>query len=299
MTIELEHARPDTRPGEPPEASVIVAMNDDDGDNDIVFWAARFAGSGGRIIATRCWSARLGELRPDTQRAVTAHLLSELRSWAQPAADLGVPLQLRILDGDPEDAVARLARGEHAQLVVVGSGGRSWTGLASGTLPIRLAYRLHRPLAVVPAGGSAHGLRRVLLAVNGSASSLAACRWVADTAAHHHSDVHVVTVFEPVMEWVPCDDPRSVWQGLRRQLDGPWTEPLTAAGLHHTSEVVEGLSTVEALTAYARHHHLDAIVVGSGDRPRLFHRATTAVHLVQRSSLAVIVVPGPEPAQLD
>jgi nucleotide-binding universal stress UspA family protein len=136
-------------------------------------------------------------------------------------------------------------------------------------------------------------MRELIVAVNGSVRSLAACQWVADRAAQCGWRVHAVTIFEPYIEWVPANDPRSIWQELEGELAGPWTAALSRGRIPFTHEVIEGLDHIATLTRVARERHADAIVVGAeGHTERRHHRrGNTGIHLVHHSHLPVILVP--------
>lgn len=279
---------------------VVVPMTDDLADNDVVSWAARFAqDTSSEVIVVRSWTPLLGELRPQAQQAEKARILAEMRAWAQPVADLEVPVRFQVLEGDDVESLDRFVTDAAAALLVVRCDRRrSWLGLDAGTYLYRLARASRVPLAVVPPGGSAHGLRRQLVGVNESASSRAAIEWAARTAASHRATVHAVAVFEPVVEWVPADHPQSPWQLVRKRLEDDWTAPLAAAGVHYSTEVVEGSRVVDALTRSARRHRVDAVVLGAGDHRGLFHRGTLGIHLAQHSGLAVIIVSADAGAQI-
>jgi nucleotide-binding universal stress UspA family protein len=134
-------------------------------------------------------------------------------------------------------------------------------------------------------------VRRILVGVHGSDSSLAVCRWLADLGLQRR-EVRAAAIFEPpLLEWVPTDDPTSSWHELHDDLEGPWTAPLRAAGHAVSVEIREGIDPVDGLTDLAHAHHVDLIVVGVGSH-RSHHRwSPLGVRLASRAQLPVITVP--------
>jgi nucleotide-binding universal stress UspA family protein len=107
------------------------------------------------------------------------------------ASDSGTEPRLRLAFGDPSEAILTLADEERAQLLVVGSRGRS--GLKAsilGSVSGFLAARSPRPVVVVPPGG-ADGFRlslserapSVVCGVDGSDGAELAVRQAVDMAA--------------------------------------------------------------------------------------------------------------------
>ncbi len=69
--------------------------------------------------------------------------------------------------------------------------------------------------------------------------------------------------------------------------------PLAEARATYRCETVESPDHVDALVRVAHEHHAGGIVVGTRAHPGVLghRRASTAMHLVHRTELPVIVVP--------
>jgi nucleotide-binding universal stress UspA family protein len=274
-------------------AELIVGVDGTYAAGEALGWAARIARtSGAGLTAVHTWPApALGDrtVGPRT----TMRRRRALRSWCQPARDAGVEAQTVVGDGDLRDVLASIVRSRTAPdrcLVVLGRAAPgSGVEHDDDHQCDRIARRLPAPLAVVPSPGAGRPLRRVVIGVAGSAGAEAAATWVASVAGTLDLDVHAVTVFEPMVEWVPRWSQSSVWTKVRHELEGPWTEPLRRRGVACATRVVEGINVDAALTQFARRCHADGIVVGLGDGGH--RRRHPATKLLERCHLPVILVP--------
>jgi nucleotide-binding universal stress UspA family protein len=251
---------------------------------EAVAWAAQLASTASvPLVVVRTWNAWIGELRPAAHDAVERRLRKELGSWAKPATELGIQPRLVLAEGEPGVVVPARAAADHAALVVV-----------ADTMKTALSGLLANskvPIATVPVAGAARPVRRILLALDGSASSDAACWWTAALAARTRSVVHAATVFEPVAEWVPPSDPTSMMGRVRAGLNGAWTAPLRAAGVEVVTEVIEGFDALGALVRVSRQHRDDLVVVGHDHGSHDLWRSPFGRRAVDATGLPVVLVP--------
>jgi nucleotide-binding universal stress UspA family protein len=278
-------------PGGISPAEIVVGVDGTYAAGEALGWAARLASAlGAGLTAVHAWQPGLGEFSSGFDRAAEQEL-RDLRRWCRPAKDAGVDARTVVTEGPPDDVLVEAA-GSHVdpRLLVVGRASHG-TGLAhdGDHLGDRLARRVRTPLAVVPSPGAARTLRRIVLGLDGSASARAAAAWLASLAKPISADIVAVTIFEPIVEWVPRWDRSSMWSKVRRELEGSWTEPLHRRGIEFTARVLEGTNVAASLTEFARDRHADAIVIGLGDDAgRRLHPGT---HLVDHCHLPVVLVP--------
>ena len=86
----------------------------------------------------------LQEWSADLQR----HLESD---WTQPLRDAGVQPSIRVEEGRVDEVICRVARDEHADLIVVGSRGRGHLrGMFLGSVSHALAIHAPCPVVILP-----------------------------------------------------------------------------------------------------------------------------------------------------
>jgi nucleotide-binding universal stress UspA family protein len=274
-------------------AEIVVGVDGTYAAGEALVWAARLASSlGAGLTAVHAWQPGLGELSSGHDRA-TRREMRDLRRWCKLTKDSGVDVRTVVTEGQPDDVLSEAARSSgHAdrRLLVVGRASHG-SGLAHDQdhLADHLARRLRTPLAVVPSPGAGRTLRRIVLGLDGSAGADAAATWSAAVAKAIGADIAAVTIFEPIVEWVPRTDRSSMWSKVRRELEGPWTESLRRHGLRFTADVLEGTNVAASLTQVARDRHADAIVIGLGHD--VGHRLHPGTHLVDHCHLPVVLVP--------
>lgn len=127
-------------------------------------------------------------------------------------------------------------------------------------------------------------LDRILVAIDGSADSLAAVEWAAGLAALAGAEVVAVHAVG-LLEQARSDE-------LRRTLAGEWCAPLSAAGIR-TREVLRDGSAVPVILATADEEEVDLLVLGSrgvGNSPAQV-LGSTSTRVSQQANQPVVIVP--------
>ena len=189
--------------------------------------AAHRAGPDGRLIVATvltpladAFGRALSELRDDRRQA--AHDLVD-----RLAADVAVDTETRVLDGNPAESLAQLARESGADEIVVGSRGTGRVRAALGSVSHALLAHADHPVVVVPQAAAAQSSarRNVVVGYDGSAPAEAALAYAATQAAGG-GRVVAVHAFEPVPTWLG----RPQYQRALDENQGPGRELPAVAG---------------------------------------------------------------------
>lgn len=137
-------------------------------------------------------------------------------------------------------------------------------------------------------------INRILVAVDGSANSLAAVRWAAAIATDLHAEVtavHALGLLDRTADdhLQPCQPHR---QEIASDLEHAWTIPLRAAGVHFRCITRDGPPAAVVLDVAAE-ADVDLIVIGSrggGRYPELL-LGSTSTQVAQLSTRPVAIVP--------
>ena len=257
-------------------------------------WAARLAlSTGAQLVAAYAWHSGQAEAsgsdlarRRDEARAALEG------AWCEPARAVGAIPQPLFLDGPP-DLLLRAAEDGRADLLVVGNrGAGGFASLHLGSVAHHLARHTTRPLAIVPEPTAAPRPDTIVVGVDGSAGSTAAISWCARVAPALGARVVAVLAFEPFIEWVPDDDPKS-WRRAAEWEVASWIEPLRDVGTPVEVVVAEGLHPVTAIADTASARAAQLIVVGThglGGFTKM-RLGGVAVQLVHHAGLPVVLVP--------
>ncbi len=230
-------------------------------------------------------------------------------------ARAGVPARGRHTVGSPGASIGQLATKSHADLIVMGTRGRSaWKGLvlgstahgvlASCTTPV-LLLRGEQPLA--------DGALHVGIAIDGSAHALAALKWLIShrelwgqgasvTVLHVRPDGNDPTVglgsaaaFEGGAGMFTPELLAQYEAGLQAAADAavaPAVKLLTQAKLAHQVHFAKGFDAGEVLAQAARKLKLDILLMGSHGRGAFTSvvMGSVATRVAARSNVPLLLV---------
>jgi nucleotide-binding universal stress UspA family protein len=206
--------------------------------------------------------------------------------------------------GDPATEIAKLAGERSADLIVMSTHGRSGLGRALlGSVADTLVRRTALPLLLVRAGLPLdrweHGLRRILVPLDGSELAEAALPRVAALAQASGARVTLLQVvgpptpeLQPYEVAVLPEDDEALAEQARRYLAGAAAR-LSERGVGVESEVAFGWPA-ERIGAAAAEHHADLIAMsthGRGGLDRLIV-GSVADRVLRRAEVPVLLVRG-------
>ena len=227
-----------------------------------------------------------------------ARLLEEAELKASTSWDL---VQAKLLRGSPAGAVARSAKRERADLLVIGSRGvTEFQPLLLGAVSRKLLMQASCPVLVVKKPGSR--LEQVVLGADGSIESWEAVAWLRRLPEHSRPAVTVASVIPPLpMESLRVPS-RALAVGnqvegvLRREAQKLVTRvvgTLKKAGFSAKGIVLSGPPGAELVTA-AAHERANLIVVGSrsGRSTHEYFMGSVADTVVKHAPCSVLVYRG-------
>lgn len=210
----------------------------------------------------------------------------ELEALVRASAGTGLPHAVTVVEGRPASAILERAEARAADLIVIGSHGR--TGLARfrlGSVAEEVAREAGRPVLVVnvlEAGDAPAQLRSVLCPVNFTPLAQQSLEVAAEVAARLGAKLSVVHAVE-----VETPDLAAV----HRQLCA-WV-PEAARGKCEVTEAVRKGNAAEQILLLAREQRADLIVIGAERRPLLEWTTlgTTTERVMRHGVAPVLVVP--------
>jgi nucleotide-binding universal stress UspA family protein len=260
--------------------------------------AARRAGPHGCLIVAHVITPVADVVGPPVSA------LSDLRDAAghglvdRLAADTGVDVETRVLDGTPAERLADLARDRDADEIVVGSRGMGRFAAALGSVSHALVALADRPVVVVPRAAAdhpyearEHGLCTVIVGYDGSPPSRAALTYAAQRA--HGGRIVAVYAFQPAADWLGSPyyehalvahqtHGRELLRSLEEQHD---------RGIDLTTSLLEG-PPARAIVAAADARDADEIVIGSRGFGRVRGVLGSVSHAVlHEADRPVVVIP--------
>lgn len=203
----------------------------------------------------RAWKAA-----SDASRRLTERARDELR-------DLPCRVGALVLDGHPIEGLERAVRDHAADLLVVGPHGRGrLEAILLGSVSQSLLHAM--PTSILVARDPTGPPRRILLASDGSASSLAAAEFLARFPLAADAAIEIVTALGSWSDWSTGEgaaDLRDLGAVERRHVAGAndgVLDVLAGAGRTATLVIREGDAKREIL-GVARDHQSDLIVMGA------------------------------------
>jgi nucleotide-binding universal stress UspA family protein len=151
------------------------------------------------------------------------------------------------------------------------------------------------PLASPAAGGDAGGMEgtRILVGVDGSATSQEALRWALCLGEAFGAEVVAIHALGLLDRWHDPDASARSWRKtLGALVERTWCAPLARSAGAHRVEIRDG-NPVDVLLAAADDEHAGLLVVGSrgvGHRPELA-LGSTSLRVLQAARVPVLVVP--------
>lgn len=181
---------------------VLVATDGSDDAGAATAWLGAFPlPAAARLLVLGVATLPPSTLDIPTVRAFDQALLDQAREACEAARGTLVArwaeVETRVVEGDPRDAIGRVAEGWGADLVVVGARGLgAVTAFLLGS--VSSAVVRHAPCPVLVVKGAPRGLARIVLAVDGSADSMAAAGFLASLPLERSVALRLLAVAEPV-----------------------------------------------------------------------------------------------------
>jgi nucleotide-binding universal stress UspA family protein len=162
---QIEGGTPAPATSKPTVGQIVLGLDDSEGSRAAARWCAGLAVATGARVTTVHGLGRLPEVFLGGPEAVLAGLdlsntrhrswkeeaRSSLERWCAPLREAGVAYQAELADEDAVDALLRVARRDHADLIVVGAQGHGWmVSRLLGSVPYKLAHHAQVPVVIVP-----------------------------------------------------------------------------------------------------------------------------------------------------
>lgn len=200
--------------------------------------------------------------------------------------------------GDPASEIARVAAKRDAKVIVMATHGRGGLRqLLFGSVAHGVIHRTQLPLLLIPARlertGWESGLRRILVALDGSALAERALPYAAALAAASHARLTLERVVEPPLAWpAPLSEPELTEVEQARDYLARQAAPLRQLGLDVMIEASVGASAARLTDAAARS---DLIVLTTRVRPIIDQLllGSVAESIVQAAAAPVLIVREP------
>jgi nucleotide-binding universal stress UspA family protein len=281
-----------------------------------MWWATALAGwLGAEILVVHALGPAPERARAEVPApSIAAQVAATLdRDWCARLRDAAIPYRLLVREGTPVDVLRDVVEGESADLLVVGrhSGAPGWGqdgtslgALAEPRVPTLVVPATALSTAPAPAAGSRASIRRILVGIDGSASSRRALDLAADLAETVGGEIVAATIVEdvPVFPLGPATAATS-----EGETDAPARAaamlaaacaPARARGLHvrtlHERGAPAAILLRLATTLDADLIAVGTSGVGSPEHPML---CSVSRHLVSDSPRPILVAPAIPKAQ--
>lgn len=221
-------------------------------------------------------------------RALIGEELGDDSPFAQPV----------VLRGRPSRSLMRVATDHPGAVIVVGTRGRGgFTEMVLGSTCRALLHDDRVPVIVVHPDQAQlpERVSHIVVGVDGTPGSLSAARWAAELAVRLGADVIAVHAL-PIGtgDWL-LPDTAQARNEILAMVDGPWIEPITAAGVPCRSVLVEE-DPREAILRIADETGSGLVVMGrsSGEGLSRWAIGNVAESVVRHAKIPVAVVSHPD-----
>jgi nucleotide-binding universal stress UspA family protein len=277
--------------------NALVAVDGTPASKDALSWGRGLvAAQGGAsldVVSVLDTRPADGPAGPEVLDALRCERRASLQVWTSGGRPGEIDERVRQLEGEPGPALAGAVVRLCADLAVVGADGtHGRMGPRLGRVAAHLAYHVDVPLLVVPVGRCWHGLRQVVVGVDGSDGAQDAVELVARLAASAGAVVDAVYAPEPFMDGASGPNPKGWYRTAARDL-ACWTAPLGHAPVTLRPDVrLEGHPSLAILSA-ADESDADLVVVGTRATNRITHSrlSNVAFQLLHHATRATLVVP--------
>jgi nucleotide-binding universal stress UspA family protein len=274
---------------------VLVAVDGTPASMDALSWGRGLAAAQGdasvEVVSVLDPGPVDGPAGPEMLEALRWERTAALAAWTG-GCPAGLEECVRLLEGEPGAALAGAVVRRSSGLVVVGADGtHGRMGPRLGRVATHLAYHVDVPLLIVPVGRRWHGLRQVVVGVDGSDGAQAAVEFVARLGASFGAAVDAVYAPPPFLDGANGPNPKGWGRSAARDL-ACWTAPLGHAPVTLRPDVrLEGHPSLAILSA-AEESDADLVVVGTRatnrvTRSRLSNVAFQLLHHATRPTLVV------------
>jgi nucleotide-binding universal stress UspA family protein len=210
----------------------------------------------------------------------------------------------QVLQGEPREQIVEAARDWEADLLVLGARGLGGpAGALLGSVSTAVVRRAGCPVLVVK--GRRRGLRRVVVAVDGSEDSMAAARFFAALPLPPRMGVRLVAVIDPPPVVAPAEGlrpavltaPEELFKERRVTLEGILSRvsaELRTVAKEVECSVVVGRAAAEIVNA-ANEPGVDLVVVGTRGlgQIRRWLLGSVSERVLHHAACPVLVVPSP------
>ncbi|MEO1063591.1 MAG: universal stress protein [Actinomycetota bacterium] len=270
--------------------TIVVGVDRSFAARVVAGWTAALAAAvGAEVVEAHAFRTPI-DVGPDEAARLLAMREADLTErFVEDASRRGVEARLVVRPGDPRQIIGRIATELGADLVALGRSGEGADAEESriGTVVEHAAHHWSGSLAVVPARRTGP-ITRIIVGIDGSASSLAALRWAASVAPG--LDASVVVVNAPESTGISA---ASRAAGDLRE----WSRPVTDSGVEVEYVVSQDLRPFDALTVAIAANGGDLLVLGrrgTGGFPGLAS-GSVALTALQRSPIPVVLIGGQFP----
>lgn len=266
--------------------------------------AALAAASGGHLLLVHVLGPWPGSPWPEGLAAqARAHVAERLEEAASRLRSPSLEVEVRLAEGQPDEALAEVAAETDVDLVVVGAlGHRSEARWRVGSVASRLLRTCPKPVLVVHgaeafvAGTSGARALRVLVGVDLSLSADAAVRWTNELAGIGAAEVTWLHLWEPHEARLrlgiesPAHDDAEIEARLEQEIALRFGDRATRAGVRTVLRRRHASVAAELLQEAPR---FDLLVVGSHPSTgmRRLWQGSLAQEVLASSAVAVATIP--------